>query len=241
MTAMRRFIWMCAAAAGCAVLACALPARAQDVSVDADEASEIVIEVDEEGRLTVNGEAVESDDGRVVVRLAPNVRADVLRRRGPAGMHRPEPPIVERFEDRFGPQVHVDHQRLRRLVDNVRIPDVAAIGPMMERFHFELEGDLEARMEEHREVAELERESRDLARDMRRAEGDERQELEAELRSKLDEIFEKKMEIRRQRVERLEERLEEERAGLSERADQKESLIDRRMQHLLGESDELEW
>ena len=96
-------------------------------------------------------------------------------------------------------------------------------------------------LREHSEVAKLEKESRELARKAREVEGAERQELEEELRQTLEEIFEAKMELRRERVEQLEERLQKERDELQRRGAARESMIDRRLNRLLGEDDALDW
>lgn len=124
-------------------------------------------------------------------------------------------------------------------------PDLSMLEDMRVHFDHPMVESIERRVrrsvEEHREVARLERESRELAREARRAEGQERSELEAQLREKLNEIFDKKLEVRRERIERLHERLEEERSNLQERTEARDEMIDRRHRSLLGESDALEW
>ena len=97
------------------------------------------------------------------------------------------------------------------------------------------------RIREHMKIAELERESRELARRAREAEGTGRSELEDELRQKLEEIFDAKMELRRERIERFEERLRAERESYQRRDDARESMIERRLRDLMGEDDALEW
>ncbi|GEM_PF-4665007 len=94
---------------------------------------------------------------------------------------------------------------------------------------------------ESRKIAGLERESRQLAREARRAEGAERRQLEAQLRSKLEEIFTEKLEVRRKHIQRLEERLQEQRSQLQEREQKRNEIIDRRYRQLLGEDDALDW
>src|SRR5690606_22630161 len=73
------------------------------------------------------------------------------------------------------------------------------------------------RLRENAEVAELEHEARQLAREARRADGAERERLEGELRAKLEAIFDEKMKVRRERVERLERDLREARDAVDAR------------------------
>jgi hypothetical protein len=99
-----------------------------------------------------------------------------------------------------------------------------------------------------REIAEGERKSRMLARQLRRAEGADRDRLRQELRETLDCTFDLKQQARREQVEAMREdadrlrsdlaELEEE---LSERDAARDEIIERRQQELLGESDELDW
>lgn len=124
-------------------------------------------------------------------------------------------------------------------------PDLSALENLQFHFagpegSFELEG-MHTRAKERMEVAQLERESREIARQLRRADGAERRELESQLRTKLDEIFEIKMRLRRERIERMEERLQEERAKLQERAEGRDEIIERRYDELLGSEDPFEW
>lgn len=98
------------------------------------------------------------------------------------------------------------------------------------------------------EIAEGERRSRTLARQLRRAEGPERDRLARELRETLEGTFDLKQQARRQQVEamredaeRLRGELAELESELSERDAAREEIIERRRQELLGESDMLDW
>lgn len=103
--------------------------------------------------------------------------------------------------------------------------------------------------ETRRAIADGERESRALARQLRRAEGDEaRDTLADELRQTLGRTFDLKQQARQERIERLEaeaERLRAQRAELeaetAERGEARRDIIERRRQELLGERDELDW
>ena len=99
-----------------------------------------------------------------------------------------------------------------------------------------------------REIAEGERESRRLARQVRRADGAERERLTQELRETLERTFDLKQQVRREQAEALgedAERLREELAQveeeLRERAAARDEIIERRQQELLGEGDTLDW
>lgn len=99
-----------------------------------------------------------------------------------------------------------------------------------------------------REIAEGERQSRTLARQLRRADGVERDRLARELRETLERTFDLKQQARRERAEalredadRLREELAELEAELSEREATRDEIIERRQQELLGESHELDW
>lgn len=91
------------------------------------------------------------------------------------------------------------------------------------------------------ELMKKERESRDLARRVRNAEGSERAELERELDTLLADIFAEKMDLRRERAEKLRERLAEQDAAINERQRNRDDIIARRKAELLGEKDRFDW
>ncbi|MEP0546524.1 MAG: hypothetical protein ABJF88_06305 [Rhodothermales bacterium] len=102
--------------------------------------------------------------------------------------------------------------------------------------------------ETRRGIADGERESRDLARQLRRAEGAERERLTRELRATLEQTFDLKQQARREQIEHLqqsEERLQSDLAerneALAERERARREIIERRERDLLGEGDELDW
>lgn len=223
---MKHMLWNGAILAVSLAVAAA-PARAQNEADEPDEATEVVIEVDEDGRILVNGEPMAAGEGRVVIRLDGDgeVAIDRDERRTRIVRSGRAQPFAWRGDVDFDPP------------RPLRVP---AIEPLVERFRMQFDGFGEL-FEEHREVASLERESREMAARARRATGDERAELEGELREKLNEIFERKMEVRRERIADIEERLAEERSRLQERSEARGEIIDRRFQELLGESDPFEW
>ena len=103
-------------------------------------------------------------------------------------------------------------------------------------------------LETRREIAEGERESRELARKFRRAEGAERERLTRELRDTLERTFDAKQQARREQIEHLRENADRIQSDLSEleteRAERERArreIIERRQGELLGESDELDW
>ena len=88
----------------------------------------------------------------------------------------------------------------------------------------------------HAEVTRMEMESRRLAVKARKAEGDERSRLEAELNDSLDKIFELKQQIREEKIEALRQQFEEVVAEHDDRQANKEEIIERRRSQLLGSS-----
>lgn len=102
--------------------------------------------------------------------------------------------------------------------------------------------------ETRRAIAEGERESRELARQLRRAEGADRDRLTDELRATLERTFDLKQQARRERIEHLQQEAERLQSDLSELNDElaereqaRREIIERRQRELLGEADELDW
>lgn len=95
--------------------------------------------------------------------------------------------------------------------------------------------------EERNEIVRLEREVRELAREARQAEGQERERLEAEIREKLETILDNKLSLRERHIEKLEERVNEERSYLQKRREARGEIINRRFRELLGEKDVFDW
>ncbi len=111
-------------------------------------------------------------------------------------------------------------------------------GEVMDEVRVNIE---ELRGSEFAEVARLEREARDLSRQIKLAKDAEKAMLERELDAKLNEIFDKKTEARRKKVSRLEEELNAERDQLRARERARREMIERRKQELLRGSDPLSW
>lgn len=106
--------------------------------------------------------------------------------------------------------------------------------------------------ESHRELARVERETRRLAVDLRRAELDgdavAADRLRAELLRSLEEAFDTHQDVRRERVESIEERRErlvremaELEAEIAERERNRAAIIERRARELTGDRSELDW
>jgi hypothetical protein len=91
------------------------------------------------------------------------------------------------------------------------------------------------------EVARLEGETRDLARDIRNAKEEDKANLERKLDEKLNQVFEKKQEARRKEIERLQTRLRTQQEALDSRERARRDMIERRKQELLGKTDPLRW
>ena len=92
------------------------------------------------------------------------------------------------------------------------------------------------------QTQKLERQTHDLARQYRQAEGQEKQELEGKLRAALLETFEAKSQLQNQQVEHLEKQLQKLRSRLENRRKNREAIIDQRFEQLTGQQDdELSW
>ena len=237
-----RKTWISPAALLLAAVMAAAPSitLAQDDSddpVDEVRGKRIVIEVDDEGRVIIDGKAFSDDDRSLMLRVRPEDGEVEIERIGPDFRRLREmaagfPRDHKLFFRGEAPDIRIDPPH---------IPDIQPMIRQFEDFHFEFSDPLRYGAREHREVAELERESRELAREAREAEGAERSRIEAELREKLTDIYEKKMELRRDRVEELEKKLDAERDALRQRSEAREQMIDRRQRMLMGEGDVLDW
>ena len=229
------------AAAVIAGLLAPLAAMAQEGEADEIRGKRIVIEQDDDGRVTIDGKVFSDGDSPVIIRVRPDDGDVEIERIGPDYV---------RLRDRIG-GARSDHGRHvffrgdapgAEFFDiSIDPPNLEHLAPMMERMQFEFAEPMRLRAEEHREVAELERESRELAERARRADVQEKAEIEADVRQKLAEIYEKKIEIRREQVERLEERLQDEREKLDRRLEAREQMIERRLRMLMGEEDVMDW
>lgn len=96
-------------------------------------------------------------------------------------------------------------------------------------------------MKERTELMKMEMESQRLARRARRADSDERAQLEQELEEKLNEIFDRKQALQEERVEQLREALNKALDQQNDRDQSRNEIIDRRLRELLGQSDKYDW
>ena len=100
---------------------------------------------------------------------------------------------------------------------------------------------LGASMKERSEVMRMEMESRRLAQQARRAEGAERTRLEAELEEKLQEIFDRKQALREERIDHLRDEMNEALDAHNERSQNRNEIIERRLNQLLGKTTKYDW
>ena len=101
--------------------------------------------------------------------------------------------------------------------------------------------DLGESMKERTEIMKMEMESQRLARSARRADADERAQLEQELQEKLNEIFDRKQELRKNRIEELRESLNKALDQQNDRDQSRKEIIDRRLRELLGQHNKYDW
>ena len=219
----------------------ALPAIAQDED-DSDRRVEIRIE---DGRIWVNGEEV--PEGTALQEYLDERGFGDITVTTDGGDNRT---IVVTHDDHARPNVYFDRKSIRR-PDDV----VVARPNFMYNFDgaFDTLKDLDLAVDLHDgfggimlgatspEMAEKERESRDLARRAREATGSERAQLERELEALLSDIFEMKLEVRRERVERLQDRLVEQQEALAERENDRAEIVERRKAELLGQNSRYDW
>lgn len=90
-------------------------------------------------------------------------------------------------------------------------------------------------------MRELERDSRDLAREARAASGRERDRLVERLDGVLAELFEVRAEARREEAAELRRQADALDAGLAERERRRDEILDARRRELLGEADGADW
>ncbi len=190
--------------------------KMREMSVD-DEGNVAVLKPDDDAG---DNEVViwKSDDGKEMRFRSPRVHR--FRFEGDSG---------DRFEDYF---LFRDH-------DFGPFVPGGSVGPDWMRGH-PLEW-VEESAENRRKIADMDRQSRELSRQIARAEGDGAKRLEAELDELLGEIFDLKQETRTTQIERLQERVDELLQTQSTRRTQREDIIARRKKQLLGERDPLEW
>lgn len=218
------------------------PASAQDDDVEI-RAKRVVIELDDDGRVVVDGQTLSDNDEPIILRVDPDggeIEVETIGPRRHMAVRRAPGPNGDRVIYR-----HRDNDLHTYLDDfdfdfGFEMPDISDVAPLLEGLRVEM-GPFKESLEEHREVAELEQESRELARSAREAEGDERRRLESDLRTHLNEIFDKKLQIRRDRIAELEERVAEERDQVERRRTAREEIVEKRLRTLMGEDDHLDW
>ena len=182
----------------------------------------------------------EGDDDTIREERMPNEDVRVFRWRSGKPLEEDEEVTEERELPRIRlPKVRMNWDGLENLRGNVYV--WGQDGGLDE-----LTGDLRMNLEDLRggkygDVARLEREARNLARDLKSAKPSEKANIERQLPRKLNEIFDLKQEIRRDNIERLEERLESEKANLRERERNRKDMVERRKQELVHGEDPMEW
>ena len=116
--------------------------------------------------------------------------------------------------------------------------------PLANRFAFFSDGRYEPFAEafgSNAEIQKLDLRSRELARRLGQADGQQREELNRELTDLLSEIFDKKLADQRERIDRMSNELDELRQKVQERSNAREQIIERRLRQLKGERDVLDW
>ena len=239
---MKRTFYRVAAGVLTAAFLIPSPASAQDDDVEI-RAKRMVIELDADGRVVIDGKTLSEGDEPIILRVDPDgdeIEVETIGPRRHMMVRSARGPRGDRVTYGSG-----DDDLHTYLEDfdfdfDFEMPNIPDVAPLLEGLRVEMAPFRES-LEEHRAIAELERESRDLARSAREAEGDDRRRLESELRTHLNEIFDKKLQIQRDRIAELEERVAEERDEVERRRTAREEIVDRRLRTLMGEDDHLDW
>jgi hypothetical protein len=94
----------------------------------------------------------------------------------------------------------------------------------------------------YKEIPELERKSFELARAYHDAsKGNAKETVEKELKNTLGKLFELREERKQDEVKRIETDLQKTKAKMADRRTNKETIVKRRLDQLLGKRDDLEW
>lgn len=91
-----------------------------------------------------------------------------------------------------------------------------------------------------KEAVEADQRSRELARSIRRGEGD-TQEMQAELDALLEQVFDEKQATQQERIDKLRQQLSELEQRLQQRQDDREQIISKRRDQLLGRDSRFDW
>ena len=91
-----------------------------------------------------------------------------------------------------------------------------------------------------KEAVEADQRSRELARSIRRGNGD-TAEMEAELNALLDQVFEEKQAAQQQRIDKLRQQLTELEQRLQQRKEDRDQIISKRRDELLGKDSRFDW
>ncbi len=94
---------------------------------------------------------------------------------------------------------------------------------------------------ENPQIAKLEQQSQELAKQYGKAKGRNKEKLDDKLRNTLTEIFDLKAEAQTKQVKRLEKQLEKLHEKLEKREQNREAMIQKRFSQLTGQEDELSW
>jgi hypothetical protein len=211
------------------------PATAQD-EADADtiwvDGDKTIIVMSEDGRRVVIRSADGEEGSRFFFEDRPGARVFGVR---PGTFFDEEgtPRIMRFHSDRLG---DLDED-LTVLDDMISGMD----GVWVDRLGDDLRVEFGASMKERSELMRMETESQRLARRARRAEGQEKADLERELEEQLNEIFDRKQALQEERIDRLRDEMDKALDRHNERDQHREEIIERRLRQLLGRQDRLDW
>ena len=159
--------------------------------------------------------------------------------------------VLQRFPD-------IDRQRVRNFLDEQFSDEVCRFRELSVR-HYDEAAELMSRLveealefmearhtnpERYRQMVrqrEMEKQAMELAEALREAEGDDRDRLSGELRRLLEESFDLKQDRMRGEVDLVERELDELKTLVTKREENRDSIIERRLGELMGDTHYLEW
>jgi hypothetical protein len=144
--------------------------------------------------------------------------------------------VLEDYRPEMAEQITDMRQRDPQRAEQLIRRAMMFVRPMMYMKQSDPEG-----YELHIRDAKLDRESHELSRRVREAQGRDADAMRAELRAVVAEHFDVRQQINERKLAALERRIAELRQQISARAEAREELVDQRFGELVGASDQPEW
>jgi Spy/CpxP family protein refolding chaperone len=144
--------------------------------------------------------------------------------------------VVEDYRPEMAEQISEMRERDPQRAEQLLRRAMMFVRPMVQMKQVDPEG-----YELHLRDAKLDRESRELARRVRAADGREADDLRAQLREVVAQHFDVRQRIRERKLAALEKQIDELRTQIETRAESRDQLVDQRYGELTGQSQRPEW